>query len=77
VRLTGTLGAMALGYCGIDFDGLSTLSLQAKCSARLREALGLSLYGGYCFDLSHGVFSPYPFIGAACSFSFFGDAGHG
>jgi|GEM_PF-2949453 len=62
-------GLVALGYDGINYNGLSTLTLKPKISASLSDALSLAAFGGYCFDLSGGAFTPYPFVGAKCSLS--------
>jgi hypothetical protein len=69
IAVQARAGFMAGGYGGHSHDGFTNLSLQPKVTLYLDGSFSLAVLGGYSFDLSGGVFAPYPFVGMQCTIS--------
>ena len=63
IGVQASAGFLAGAYDGIVYNGFSHLALQPKLTAYLGKYFSLSVLGGYCFDLSGGLFPGYPFVG--------------
>jgi hypothetical protein len=61
------LGMVMGNYDGLDYTGLSTLTIRPEFVVNLDRSLGFGIAGGYNLDLSGGRFSSFPFVEATLS----------